>query len=486
MEIKIGKIDWLFFIMCLMLGILAEESFFRGEIGISYIIFIISFYLVFYWKYRRYSFSHQRLGYLIVCCIWLLSVSYFINDNQLFKVLNIVVIPGLVIIHLVLITSPKNFKWNQIAFITHIFSKLLGAFKYNVRFGAILGEGVKGGVGGDKWLVWKKILIGVVIALPVLMVVLRLLMAADSEFERIIGGIPNWFTVLDAEKILRFFIVLIATLGFFGFMQVLLIKHIHVMKQQDQTGKFKLDGIISITVLVLINMVYILFTLVQFKYFFSGTLQENYTYAEYARKGFFELLFVTLINLSITIVVITLVERTSMVIRRFIQIMLTILVLSSSVMLSSAFLRMGMYEEAYGYTFTRVLVHSFMIFLVIIFAYTLVKIWVEKLSLLHFYFISSLIYYTAITVVDLDKFVVKENMNRYETSGKLDVFYLNQLSYTGISGLISLYEKNPDIPNLQTILVDRKKEALNSNLPWQSYNLKREQTFSKLKELKLE
>ncbi|MFL6556858.1 MAG: DUF4173 domain-containing protein, partial [Bacillus sp. (in: firmicutes)] len=245
----------------------------------------------------------------------------------------------------------------------------------------------------------------------------------------------------------------------------------------------KLDGIITITVLVIINAVYLLFTLVQFRYFFSGTLQADFTYAEYARKGFFELLFVTLINLSITVLVLTFTNRGTNVMRRAIQIMLTILVFVSSVMLTSAFLRLSMYEDAYGFTFTRVLVHSFMIFLVVIFTYTLVKIWVEKLSLFHFYFITSLIYYTAITIIDLDKIVVKENMNRYETSGKIDVHYLNNLSYTGVLGLIDLYEKDKNIPELKTILVERKQQAIAENLPWQSYNLKREQAFAELKKL---
>ena len=170
-----------------------------------------------------------------------------------------------------------------------------------------------------------------------------------------------------------------------------------------------MDAIISITVLVLINAVYLLFTIVQFKYFFSGTLQGDFTYAEYARKGFFELLFVTLINLSITVLVINFVNTsTSNFIKRFIQILLTFLVLSSAVMLSSALLRLRMYEEAYGFTFIRVMAHSFMIFLVVIYMYTLVKIWIEKLSLFHFYFISSLLYYTAMNVIDVEKIVVKK------------------------------------------------------------------------------
>lgn len=35
MELRIGKRDWLFLGLCFLLGILAEEAFFRGTIGIS-------------------------------------------------------------------------------------------------------------------------------------------------------------------------------------------------------------------------------------------------------------------------------------------------------------------------------------------------------------------------------------------------------------------------------------------------------------------
>ncbi|QIZ07867.1 DUF4173 domain-containing protein [Priestia megaterium] len=486
MEMKITKSDWIFLVLCLLLGILGEEAFFRSEVGISYFVFISAFYSVVIWRYRRFQFSHQRLGYLILCCIWLLSASYFLNNNVLFYALNILVIPGLVIFHLVLITSPKNFQWNKLAFVTYILTRLIQALKYNASFAAFFGKDFKQGVNEDKFLVWKKIILGIAISLPILFVVLNLLISADSQFEQLIGGIPQWFQVITVERIMRLIVMLILTAAFFGFMQILYNRHMNVIKQQSNEQRIQMDGIIAITVLVIINAVYLLFTVVQFRYFFSGTLQADFTFAEYARKGFFELLFVTLINLSITVIVLTFVNRATSFMRRATQIMLTILVLSSSVMLSSAFLRLSMYEDAYGFTFTRVLVHSFMIFLVVIFTYTLVKIWVEKLSLFHFYFITSLIYYTAITVIDLDKIVVKENMNRYETSGKIDVHYLNNLSYRGVLGLIDLYEKDKNIPELKTILLERKKEALAESLPWQSYNLKREQAFSELKKLDIE
>lgn len=484
METKISKSDWILLCLCLLLGILAEEAFFfGGEIGISYFVFIVTFYSVFFWRYRRYPFSHQRLGYLVLICIWLLSTSYYINNAKLFYVLNLLVIPGLVIFHLVLVTSPKSWQWNRPVFVSYLLSRLMDALKYNAALAALFGKSLRQGADHNKYQVWRKILIGILISVPVLAVVLNLLMSADSQFERLIGGIPQWFRVIDSASVFRLIIILIYTFAFFGFMQSLLKKQLKACQKEPDIQLPQIDAIIAITVLVIINAVYVLFTIVQFKYFFAGTLQGDFTFAQYARKGFFELLFVTLINLSITVFILTLVKHATNGLKRFTQLMLTILVLSSAVMLSSAFLRMGMYEEAYGFTFTRVLVHSFMIFLVIIFTYTLVKIWIEKLSLFHFYFIASLLYYTAITVIDLDKIVVKENIARYETSGKIDLHYLNNLSYTGVLGLIELYHKDQQVKDLKGILLLRKDEALKSIAPWQSYNWKKAQAFDELKHL---
>jgi hypothetical protein len=310
-------------------------------------------------------------------------------------------------------------------------------------------------------------------------------MAADSQFESIIGSLPLWVKNINPDMIIRLIVILIYSLVFFGFMQVLYNKYILVAHPETEKTLFQLDGIISLTVLVLLNAVYILFTVVQFKYFFSGSLQGDFTYAQYARRGFFELLFVTLINLTVTVVVVTFVKQVTHSLKRFSHIMLTILILSSGVILSSAFLRLLMYEEAYGFTFTRVLVHSFMIFLVIIFAYTLVKIWLERVSLFHFYFITSLIFYTIVNIVDLDRVVVEQNLTRYEQTGKIDLQYLNQLSNTGVLGLIKLYEKNPNIEGLKNILQDRKREALSDDQPWQSFNLKRQQAYNELKNMSL-
>ncbi|MED3550751.1 DUF4153 domain-containing protein [Cytobacillus praedii] len=485
MELKIEKRDWLFFLLCLIAGVLAEEAFFRDEIGISYFIFIAVFYTIFYWRFRSFSFSHQRVGYLILISIWLLAAGYYMNDTILFYALNILVIPSLVIFHLALITSPKKMEWNKLFFILYTTLKLAHGVRYAGIFIRHIAKKLNRGNNSKHNNVLKKVLIGVAIAVPFLFVVLNLLMSADAQFERLLSNIPNLFN-FQAEYLFRIIIILIYTLGFFGFMQVLLQKKVQIVQKEGTYKIPQMDGVVTLTVLLLLDIVYLLFVVVQFKYFFSGTLGDGFTYAEYARRGFFELLFVTLINLTVTMGVINFTKSVLGKLKTTIRFALSLLVLSSGVLLISAFMRMSMYEDAYGFTFTRVLVTSFMIFLMVIFAYTLLKIWLDRLSLFHFYFITSLIYYAGMNVINFDQIVVDRNIERYETTGKIDIHYLNSFSSTGILGLIELYEKNPDVPGLEALLKQRKEEReyLNPDT-WQSHNLMRDKAYKRLGKLEL-
>lgn len=484
MELNVEKKDWIFLLMCLIVGIVAEEAFFKDQIGISYFAFIVVFYGLFFVRFRNFSFSHQRLGYFVLMVIWVLSAGYYLYDTALFYALNILVIPVLVIFHLTLITSPKNFEWSNLYFLSYVFRRLIDGVRYHAKFTSYVSKLLKGNNDPKRYEVWKKILIGVGISVPFLVVILNLLISADAQFERLLNSFPNLLS-FRLDYLIRLAIILLYTFGFFGFLQILLQKHLQKEGERKPTNSISIDGIITLTVLLLLNLVYILFVVVQFKYFFSGTLEDGYTYAEYARRGFFELLFVTLINLSVTTVVIGFTKTVQGFLRNSIRLALTILILSSGVLLVSAFMRLTMYEDAYGFTFTRVLAHSFMLFLMVILAYTLIKIWLEKLSLLHFYFISSLIYYVGINVINLDRIVVEQNISRFESTGKIDIHYLNGLSATGTIGLMELYERAPHVPGLEELLKQRKaeREYIKPD-SWQSHNLIREKAYEKLGELK--
>lgn len=483
MEIKVEKQDWLFLVLCLVVGIVAEEAFFRDQIGISYFVFIAVFYMLFFWRFRKFSFAHERVGYFILIAIWILAAGYYLNDTSLFYALNTVVIPALVIFHLVLITSHHQINWSRLSFIYDIMKRLVDGLRFNLLFAGHTVKLFQGKNDPKKIEVGKKIFIGVAISVPLLFIVLNLLISADTEFARILNHLPDLLT-FRTEYVIRICTALVYALGFFGFMKALLQRTIP--KKEEAFKAISADGIVTLTVLILLNVVYVLFVAVQFKYFFSGTLEDGYTYAEYARRGFFELLFVTLINLSVTTGVISFTKAIHGALKKGIRLALTILVLASGVLLVSAFMRLTMYEDAYGFTFTRVLAHSFMLFLMVILAYTLIKIWLEKLSLFHFYFIASLIYYVGINTVNLDRMVVEQNLARYENTGKIDIHYLNSMSATGTLGLIELYEKDPDVPGLQALLKQEKENRgyLKSH-SWQSHNLVRGKALEKLEKLDL-
>ena len=60
---------------------------------------------------------------------------------------------------------------------------------------------------------------------------------------------------------------------------------------------------IGITVAATISVVYVFFCFIQIVYLFGGLMQlpSGYTYARYAREGFFQLLFVCILNVIIVL-----------------------------------------------------------------------------------------------------------------------------------------------------------------------------------------
>ena len=486
MTLKLEKGDGVFFLVCLALGILAERSFLHGLIGLSYPVFITAFYAVFFWRYRSFTFTNKKLGLLMVASIWLLSTSFFLHSNMILYMLNFLVIPVMVLIQLVLVTYPLHNQWHRWPFIQKLFLTVGAALAYVYRFLIHVAKFSVRGLEENKSATIRKVLIGVGISLPLLFVIVNLLVSADQQFGNLLGAFPRWLLGLKIEEqVLRTIAVTIYTLAIFGLLQVLRTKQQVPAEDPKPTGRISWDSVISLTVLTLLNIVYLLFVAVQFQYFFSETLKAGFTYAEFARRGFFELLFVTMLNLLIISTIVSYVDKTSKFLTLAIRSLLSLLVTFSGVMLYSAFLRLLMYEEAYGFTFARVLAHSFMVFLLVILCYSLMRIWMERLSLVRFYIISAIIFYTVINTIQLDEYVVDRNLERYSETGKIDIHYLNSLSYEGVEGLVELYKLNPGHPGLSELLLQRKREFMASEERWNSINMSRRSAEKAIMDLRI-
>ncbi len=184
------------------------------------------------------------------------------------------------------------------------------------------------------------------------------------------------------------------------------------------------------TFLSLINLLFFSFILIQLSYLFGGLdniSETNFTYADYARRGFAELVLVALVTIFITI------STGKIIVRKadghFPAIYkLLIILLSGNVMIMmvSAFKRLWMYEEVYGFTFLRILSHSFTILLGIIFLLIMLKvlsITFEKFFIFSIFF-SFVVYLTFLNLLNPDKFILERNLERQEKTGKLDIKYI--------------------------------------------------------------
>jgi hypothetical protein len=152
----------------------------------------------------------------------------------------------------------------------------------------------------------------------------------------------------------------------------------------NEQGRTAFDPLVAATVLVCVNAVYVLFAAIQFTYLFGaadGLLPAGTAYAEYARRGFAELVVVALINIGILLIGLHFIEQGSRLLERLRQAMLTLLMGCTLVMLISAYSRLSLYEEAYGYTLLRLLVHGFMVFLGVLMIVAVVRIWYRWFSL---------------------------------------------------------------------------------------------------------
>lgn len=488
MQIELGRKDVYFLLFCLGLGILAELSFFHGQIGISYPLFILVFYTVLFLRIRL-DFQHRRIGLLLMLAIWIMAGTFAIYDYSFLHALNVLVIPALVFIHVVLITSPNELQWASLQFYKRLKRKLAEGLQYSAAFSKKITSRFTGNLSEQTARMLTRVLLGIILGLPMLFIVTLLLISADEAFGDLMMHLPRFLSTLNfLEGFFRTLLVVFLTLLFFGILQVISRRSAQSSpsseSDQDSFIKLRFDSVTALTILVMLNGVYVLFAAIQFQYLFSDRLLDGLTFAEYARRGFFELLFVTMINWSVLFTFLRTVKASGNSMRLTLKIMYSLLVAVSGVMLVSAFIRLLMYEAAYGFTVDRVLAHAFMIFLIVIFAYTLIHVWLERLRLLHFYMIAALLFYTVLNVVNIEQIVVERNLERYEATGKIDLGYLNSLSYSGVNGLIELYEEGMADAELIQILKDRKQQVMaERQRGWQSFNFAEEKVRERLKSL---
>ena len=299
---------------------------------------------------------------------------------------------------------------------------------------------------------------GLLLALPIVIVLTLLLTSADPVFKIRVRGLFNWLSFDNlAESLFRLtYIIIIAylLLSAFFFGSTVSAKWEKGHHNEPILKPF-LGTIESGIILGAVNLLFLVFVILQFTYLFGG--QENisiegFTYAEYARRGFFELLAVAMISLVLFYGLSLWTKRETAAQRWTFSGMGMLLVALVGVILVSAFTRLSLYEEAYGFTRLRTLTHIFTVWTGLILAVTVFLESRRQLDKLAFLLIL-LIFGFGLTVnfFNVDRFIVQQNVTRAMTSNDnddstgLDAEYLTTLSYDAIPQLV-IYFNDPALP----------------------------------------
>lgn len=267
---------------------------------------------------------------------------------------------------------------------------------------------------------------GFVIAIPMVLAVSLLLCGADVVFREAFGDVLDFifdrewdFLEVISDTVKICLTVLVFFLLSYGVLVYSRKKTgIEGFVQQKMT---QWDSFVAITFCSLIGIIYVLFVWVQIAGLFMGKLElpYGYTYAEYARQGFFQLVFVCIFNACLVLVCISCFKK-----HRILQILLTIISGCTYVMLVSSAYRMFMYIREYHLTFLRFLVLWGIVVIAVVMAGVIVAIYMDKFPLFSYMLVSITSLYILFAAIHPDYVIARYNVAQRELGRKIDEWYL--------------------------------------------------------------
>ncbi len=268
------------------------------------------------------------------------------------------------------------------------------------------------------------VFIGLLISVPLIAVVLMLLSSADLVFRKsmdtLFGNIKGW----------DIFCCILWTIAIFLFsygMTTLLYK-----RELNETVKDRRTGqpVIAISATAVIAVIYIYFCVIQVVYLFAGNgmLPDGYTYAQYARQGFFQLLFVCLLNLGLVLAGLGFFRES-----KALKGILLIISLCTFIMIASSFYRMMLYISAYCLTFLRIFVLWALCVIALLMAGVIGKTFMNGFPLFQYGLAVISCCYLVLSFAQPDYWIARYNMAHMaatETDGQyyFDTWYLTGLS----------------------------------------------------------
>lgn len=483
-----------------IVGILAfciMELLFFGGFGIAVPIVIAAFYIGVVWQYKERGKVSQVFKDTLFIPILFLAISFGIFSNPVLKFFNLIFLGLLMLLQFGDLFGINTYERYDAKWFLQVVP--LGLMMPFQNWGNAL-KAVKSSDEASREDRYKiqtlgKIAIGCVIGVPILLIAGGILMGADAAFEGMMNLILSniEFDLGNmVPRLLIFIIVFFPLLGFFyGLTHQYEIRRGMRYELEEVEGlevgrKIRLDFTIAMTIATLLALLYLLYFGSQLSYFisaFSSILPEDYTYSEYARRGFFEMIPIVCLNLGVIgILNLFVAGKEEPTKAKCIKVYAFFFIGFTLFIVLTALSKMAMYMGEYGLTLKRIYVTWFLVLCVISLGLIALKMCKEKLKLCKSLFIVFTLMYLGLNYMNPDYQVARYNADFYIEKGTsavdIESFYSLSLSAVG-----PFLEINATDYELYTNRLENYKWEIEHVDSWQEWNLSYHNANNLLKSL---
>ena len=259
------------------------------------------------------------------------------------------------------------------------------------------------------------VLVGATCALPLLLIIVPLLMSSDAAFSGLLEKLA--FDSIG-EMIGSLILGLSAFVLIFG---RLFSAPFMGRGQKEAAGSNGIAPAAICAFLAVIALVYVLYLFSQLAYFFnafSGLLPKDFTVAEYARQGFFEMCAVCAINLLIIFLATLVCKKDKPMAPLSVRLISLFFCLFSLVLVATALSKMFLYIDSFGMTHLRIYTSVFMVFLAVVFLAVSLRLFIWKIPYIRIATVAASLLLIATCFANVDSIVAEYNVTAYK-SGKL-------------------------------------------------------------------
>ena len=317
--------------------------------------------------------------------------------------------------------------------------------------------------------------LGLFLAAPLLVVFGSLLVFADAGFERVVRTVFD----LDFAELISH-VVGIGFVGWIsaGYLVAVLVRGSELVMPW-QHGNRPVLGTVELGIpLGGLALLFSVFVVMQAQYVFGGQdlIREaaDLGYAEYARRGFFELVTVAVLVLPVLLAADWVADATNATTRRIVRLLSGGLLLLVSLIMVSALHRMRLYLDAYGLTQSRLYATAVLLWAGVALAWLAATVLRGRADRFAFgALVAAVAVLGMLNVINLDAVVVRTNVARAQEGAELDAGYLASLSADAVPSLAAVLPNLPTEAACVVLEALSPDEASGERRDWRSWNVGR-------------